>query len=220
MANQSPSLMIILCLILAALLGSARAEDTPAAAPLAAPDLAPAEAAAAPSPMEAPVAAPEAMTPVEAPAEAPAPATDAPAASPEAPAASPADAPAPSVASVAGLAQRTGPPASAPPLTTVLIALHGLPHIHVRWFTLLTMSAHQAAKPGVPIKEVVGVQGTTAVSEQTPEEAEHMHSSMENLCLATIKLLSEALAVQSCGLDAWNEVSCAFLSLARRGNRV
>ncbi|BDA45721.1 hypothetical protein COCOBI_07-5080 [Coccomyxa sp. Obi] len=112
MANQSPSLMVILCLILAALLGSARAEDTPAAAPMAAPDMAPAEAAPAPSPMEAPMAAPAEAQAMTSDAEAPAPATDASAMSSGAPAASPADAPAPSIASTAGYAQRTGPPAN------------------------------------------------------------------------------------------------------------
>ncbi|KAK9903942.1 hypothetical protein WJX75_001016 [Coccomyxa subellipsoidea] len=130
MGNQSPSILVILCLILAALLGSARAEDVPTAAP----DLAPTETAPM-SPVEAPMEAPMAA-PAEAPAGAPAadaptaeapsaeaptaegPAADAPAAeapateAPATSAAAPAEAPAPAVTGIAGLAQRTGPPAN------------------------------------------------------------------------------------------------------------
>jgi hypothetical protein len=107
--QQTSNFLVVLCLILAALLGSARSQDLSLPAIPAAPDAAP---AAAPMSMEA------TMAPAAAPAQAPAAATSPAEAPIDAPAAAPGMAPAlaPAVQSVTattGYAQRrNGPPPS------------------------------------------------------------------------------------------------------------
>lgn len=117
--TQSSSIVVILCLILAALMGSARGQDMTypdAAAPVVSPDLAPAPApdadaptsdAGAPAPAsDAEVASAPAPNAAEA-AEAPAPQAEA--------AAAPAPGPGVDITSTAATAYRSGPPPSEPP---------------------------------------------------------------------------------------------------------
>ena len=119
--QQSSSVIVILCLILAALMGSARGQDMTypaAAAPGASSDLAPAPApdaaapasdAGAPAPAPNAAAAPAPDTNAADAAQAPAPQAEA--------AAAPAPGPGVDITSTAATAYRNGPPPSEPPST-------------------------------------------------------------------------------------------------------
>lgn len=107
MAASQPSFLVVLCLILAALMGSARGQDAAAPAPaelqLGSPNLAPESAADAAAP--APAADMAASAPAPEAAEAPA---------PEADTEAPAPAPVEISAVTATAARRDGPPPSKP----------------------------------------------------------------------------------------------------------
>lgn len=133
--TQSPSIIVILCLILAALMGSARGQDmtTAAAAPIVSPDMAPAPApdatapttdAAAPAPAPDAAAAPAPDTNAADAAQAPAPQAEA--------AAAPAPGPGIDITSTAATAyQRNGPPPSEQTYFILPVPALGLPICHL-----------------------------------------------------------------------------------------
>ena len=141
--QQSSSVIVILCLILAALMGSARGQDMtyPAAAapglssdmaPAAAPDApAPASDASAPAPAPDAAAAPAPDTNAADAAQAPAPQAEA--------AAAPAPGPGVDITTTAATAYRSGPPPSEPPCICQTVDVPSL------WCWLALMLGHHVS---------------------------------------------------------------------------